>query len=436
MATFKLQLASRLEDETYERLIGGIPRGRFYILDGKVRPRWDGATRQNFILSGTQGNLVAVYLNGALKTSVAMAGEVGYFTLALADAPTLNYVKVLDGYLTNGVWQPTGDEDGATVVVANYASVYYGMARQYYQRIWLPYLYQKWSVESEWGSRLIEWAFKYRHRFPDTQALRTLASRLTSRSVWHEQPTTQGVIDAISSLCCSEPVIRQLTNNRSYQDLALWPPYPVTADYSGWEFDVWLPDIATAKEVGVLQLANNLDYLSGKAFAEPNTTLSIDNLDPVCLHKIENNLAHLFRQIGVMDPWQAYVALEVTKELYWRWWDNALDNAVQLPGLGAGNTFDTLPLSFPSTPATWDSGRLDTYEPFAHLWTGVGVNDTDDLPPTGWDSVTQIVKGEDEVAPDDPPGWQWDYSALNLAVGTSLIVTNPLHGGAPAGYEA
>jgi hypothetical protein len=428
VATFKIQLASRLEDDTYERILGGIPAGRFYLLDGKVRPRWNGATYQNFVLSGTQGNLVAIYLNGALATTVAMDTEVSYFKLKLSEAPTINYIRAIDGYRSGSQWIATGDEDGATVVLTNFASVHYGMARQHYQRVWLPYLYQKWSVESEWGSRLIEWAFKYRYRFPDTQALRTLAARLTSRSVWHEQPTSQGVKDAIAAICCSEPVIRELSNNRSYQDLALWPPLPVTADYSGWEFNVWLPDIPTAKEVGTLLMANNLTYLAGQQFVEPNFTLSYDD-EMVQLHKREQNLAHLLQQIGPMDAWQCYVAITRLRDLYFRWWDNALDNTVATPGLGSGTPWDV-------DGGTWDSGALDSPEPFADLWDGVGVNDADELPTVTWDSVIQVTKGEDEVPPDDPPCWQWEYSTLSPTVSTCKIVTNPLHGGAPASYEA
>lgn len=429
MATFKLQLASRLEDETYERIIGGIPGGKFYLLEGQVRPRWDGGTYQNFVITGTQGNLVAIYLNGALATSVGMANEVSYFKLRVDDAPTINHIRAIDGYLDGATWVPTGDEDGVTVVLTNFASVHYGLARQHYQRVWLPYLYQKWSVESEWGSRLIEWAFKYRNRFPDTQALRTLAARLTSRATWSEQPTSRGIKDLVASLCCSEPVIRELTNSRSYEDLALWPPLPVTADYSGWEFNVWLPDIATAKEVGTLLLAGNIDYLAAKHFAEPHFTLSFDDVEPVVLSKLEQNIAHLFRQIGVMDVWQSYVTMDTSVDLYKRWWDNALDNVVVAPGLGSGTPFD-------SGGAHDSGGVLDSAEAFADQWIGVGLNDVDDLPTTTWDSVVQVLKGEDEIPPDDPPCWNWEYSALTVGLSTSKIVTNPLHGGAPAGYEA
>jgi hypothetical protein len=232
-------------------------------------------------------------------------------------------------------------------------------------------------------------------------------------------------------------VILPLTNERENWDMALYPLVPVTANYGGWAFDVWFPDLPSAREVALLSLIANVDSLVLRDHREGHTFLTTQE-QPIELFKdtTASNLTFLLRQIGTMDTWRASLECEATRDNFLRFWANPLDNFVSEPGLGAGDHFDSDPVSDLGDSLTFDTdSELDTSdeEPFTELWTGLGVHGGD---AQHWDSVVQAARSEGQIAPDEPVAWEWEWTGvITASASTSYMITNPLHGGAPPGYE-
>lgn len=448
--------ASTIEEEVFRRVIGYIPPGQFYLRATHVQPRRNGKTIVPFIISGQRGDpdlsgtrvMIDIYINDARVGRYAMTAKSIIVNLELSPPPDVNYIRVVEGTFNPGAgtFVPTGDSTGTSVIVTNYASVHFGVALDYYRKLWLPYLTQERSITSEWGSRVVEWYFKHHHRMPDTQALRTLAVRLTSRATWHELSSDQGVKDMIASLCGAEPVVTQVDNERTSWDLALTPFKPTQTNYTGQAFDCWFPDLPTSREIALLKLAGNVDYLNLKDWSEGRTFLDIDGQDQPIIELFKDrsasNLAHVMRQIGPHDYWRAFVQVDNTVDLFQRFWDNALDNFVQHPGLGAGDTFDTFEdedtyLSDPDHSASFDANTLDSSaeEPFTELWTGLGVNTADEI--DIWDSVVEVAKAEGQIPPKPPVSWEWEWTGtIEMSARTNNAISNTLHGGAAPDFEA
>jgi hypothetical protein len=447
--------ASTIEEEVYQRVIDNIPAGQFYLRAKYIQPRRDGDTIVPFIIAGTRGDpdgggsrvMMDIYINEELNARIAMTAKVVTVNLRLLPPPDVNYIRIVEGVYdpSQGTFVPTGESAGTSVAVTNYASVHYGVGLDYFRKVWLPYLTQERSITSEWGSRIIEWYFKHHQRFPDTQALRTLAVRLASRATWTELPTNRGVADMVAALCASEPVIEEISNERATWDLALDPLLPRQTDYAGETFDVWFPDIPTAREVALLHLAGNVDYLNLKDHKEGHTFLEIADQDEPVIELLKDrsasNLAYLLRQIGPMDTWKAFVQCDNEVDVFQRFWDNALDNFVHEPGLGMGDLFDSGTTDgnhFPNPAHSkiFDSQDLDTSqeEPFTELWTGIGVNTSDGI--EFWDSVVEVAKAEGQIPPKPPVSWEWEWTGgIEMSATSTSTVTNPLHGGAPPDFE-
>lgn len=453
--TISIKPASTIEEEVFQRVISNIPPGQFYLRANSMQPRRNGDTIVPFVIAGTRGDpnstgdrlMMDIYLNEEHLARIAMTAKVVIVNLRLLPPPDVNYLRIVEGIYSpsQGTFIPTGESGGTSVAVTNYASVHFGVGLDYYRKVWLPYQTHEWSITSEWGSRIVEWYFKYHNRFPDTQALRTLAVRLASRATWTELPTDLGVQDMVSALCATEPVIEEISNERTVWDLALAPLLPRQTNHTGESFDVWFPDIPTAREVALLRLAGNVDYLNLKDHMEGRTFLEIAEQDEPVIELLKDrssgNLAHLLRQIGPMDYWRAFVQCDGEVDVFQRFWDNALDNFVQQPGLGMGDTFDTGTTEGPHFPdplhsPTFDSQDLDTsqVEPFTELWTGVGVNTADAI--ESWDSVIEVAKAEGQIPPKAPVSWEWEWTGgIEMSASTTSEVTNPLHGGAPPDFE-
>lgn len=434
--SFSIDVASRIEDVIFDRVIKRV--STFYVTAERMQPRWDGTTRVNFVLTGTRGNMARILINDYPITQVGIGSTQTYFELDLLPSPNVNYIRALDGTYDPATrsWTPTGSEDGISVVVSNLASVHYGVAVDYFKWVWVPYLKQNWSITGKWSSRQIEWQQRYHKLFPNTQALKTLAAWLSSRSTWNELPTERGVQDMVSALCATTPVVEQVSNVRSSLDFATKPLLPVTANYCGWEFNVWTVDIPTAKFSALQRLARNTSYLTIVRGRDPYLFVNVgggtDYVDLVKDEESHGNLSWIFRTMGTMDSWRNYVWKTVTRDVYWGWWDNALDNRVTNPGLGwvGGNTLDS------SSLGIFDVGLLDTREPWTELWDNLAINSADDNPDVAWDSVIQRAVGDDEKAPFDPPCWDWELTTAQTSCSTSHEVTNPLHGGAAASFVA
>ena len=452
--TLAIYPASTIEAEPYHRLIDGIPAGEFYLRAEYVQPRLNGENLVNFKIEGQRGDpdatgsrlMVDVYVNGERARRVAMTANVVTLPLRLEGPPTLNYVRAVEGTFDGSSFVPTGSSAGTSVAVTNYGSVFYGAGLDYYRHVWLPYQTQEYSLTSYWSSRLVEWYFKFHRRFPDTQAMRTLATRLASRATWTELPTNRGMQDMIGALCASEPLFTEVTNTRSTWDLALNPLYPVSANWGGWDIDVWLPDIPTAREQALLRLARNLDFLELEDYSEGHTFLGLQGQDvhlDILKDRSATNLSYLLRQIGTMDSWKSWLQVDVEADYFLAFWDNAFDSLVVAPGLGGGDPFDTFDgggasSSFfpnPSHSETFDSGALDSGEAFTEMWTGLTVN-VFDGGTIALDSSLQVARCDGEMAPHGPEAWEWEWTGgIEAAVSTASTVTNTLHGGAAPDYS-
>jgi hypothetical protein len=445
--SLSIEPTTTVEEVVYQRLISYIPAGQFYLRAKHVQPRRNGTTIVPFRISGQRGDpssdgsrvMVDIYINESFVTRLGMTANVTSVDLELQPPPFINYIRCVEGNYdpTIDLFTPTGDSTGTSVVVTNYGSVLYGAALDYFRHVWLPYQIQDWSLTSEWGSRLVEWYFKYHKQMPDTQAIRTLATRLTSRATWHELPTTRGVEDMVASLCCSEPVILPLTNERDFFDLAIWPTVPVSSNHGGWEFNTWFPDVPTAREVAVLQLVKNLPDLLLKDHREGTTLLETSGIG-IELFKdtTQSNLSWILEHLDIM-PWKAFLEVSKIRDVFRRFWDNAFDNLVTPPGLGAGDFFDTDIRFWPDHTDEFDAPQdLDSSqeEPYTELWTGMGVNPADRV--EIWDSVIQTAVAENQIDPRAPVSWEWEWTGvLEMEAATSSSVTNTLHGGADPEFE-
>jgi len=452
--TISIKPSTTIEEEVFQRVIGNIPPGQFYLKATHVQPRRNGQTIVPFIIEGQRGDplsdgsrvMMDIFINDDRVARVGMTANVVIVNLKLLPPPDVNYIRIVEGVLDPNLntFIPTGESAGTSVVVTNYASVHFGVSLDFYRHVWLPYLMQERSITSEWGSRIVEWYFKYHQRFPDTQALRTLAVRLASRATWTQLPTDAGVTDMVSALCASEPVIEELSNHRDTWDLALTPFLPKQADYAGESFDVWFPDLPTAREVALLRLAGNVDYLNLKDWAEGRMFLDIADQDQPIIELLKDqtsgNLGFLLRQIGPMDTWRAFVQVDNEVDIFQRFWDNALDNFVQSPGLGMGDLLDSgaegVHFPDPLHSTSFDAGTFDTSEeePFTELWTGLGVNTADAI--EFWDSVVEVAKAEGQIPPKPPVSWEWEWTGgIEMFASTTETVTSTLHGGAPPDFE-
>jgi len=430
-----LKPATTIEEEVYRRVISNIPAGDFYIRATHVQPRRDGDTKVRLLaevdtvseVSGTQRRVLAVYVNQSFKQFVAIDSRKVVFAIRMEPAPTVNFIRVVDGTLDTATasFVPGGTEASTSVVVTTFASVFFGASLYYYRKLWLPYIYQFWSLMSEWGTRLIEWQLKYHNNFPNTAALHALSARLTSRAVWHEAPTERGIRDLVGSLCASTPVRTELSNVRPTYDLALYPFRADASSYSGVALDCWLPDIPSAKEAAFLRLASNVDHIKLKDHGYGATVAQIDS-DVIELRKSPTllGLAGIMQIVGPHDYWKAFIEAVTSTPIYFRFWGNPLDNVVLPPGLGAGTTFDT---------GFFDQATLDTFLPFQHKWTGQQVTVTDD-PRVTLDSVQQLGWDKGEPSFSGPAASLWTTTLLSGSM-TAPTVTNTLHGGAAPDFS-
>lgn len=405
---------TRLEDEVFNRLLEYIPAGEFYNKAQYTLPNFGGNQVVPFVISGIAGRVFSVYLNDKLITRIGLVASQETVNLTLRPPPEVNYLKVKDEY--------NNDVASTSVMLANYSSVHYGAVRDYFSHIWLQYLYNKWSLTTPWSGRLIEYLFKYHDVFPDTQAMRVLADRLTSRATWQDSPSTLGIESLLGSLTCGIPVTIPVTcappNNF---DLARYPLMSAQGYYAGHWVNVWAPDLAYAKEHAFLHLCRNFPALYEiKGFREGILQLNY-NSDYVELRKdpANYNLRALFAQIGSMDYWQSFLSCKLTVEIGFSAYNSHFDNVVT-EDLSGGNPFDSRDAMDHTTP--FDSG-----DQWAYLWKGKSVRPLDS---SGYfDSHVNVAVSFEDLPNEGPYGSLWDYEMLEASATTAEVVTNTLHGG-------
>ena len=417
------------EDQIFQRIMAAIPPGLAYTTSGP-NPRPIEA-RTAFLITGTMGLRVRVYLNGGFVSEIGIDSVAVRLTLGpLTPWPDVNWVRVVDD---------VGEEASIGVSLSYQALVHKGAALDYFRHTYLDYLVQYWSLTSRWSSRPTEFRFKYHQSLPDTQALRALAVKLLGRAVFHGAPTTLGIDSIASAFSLGSPVIVPMMPG-SVVDPAIHTLWPAPASYHGYEFNVWLPDLPTARERALWQLAANVpQQLRLRSAVEATSYIGVGmgSWDPTdegdepgwqtVLHSYgpQHNLQYLLGLIGTMDAWLAFVSPLTSVEVARRFWSYRPDTVVMPPGLGAGTPFDG---------GTFDSGSpLDSGEPFTELWTGCSLTPFDS---DVWaDSVVSISTELSSQRRDPPAAFEWEWAMLGGSCSTTAPVSNSLHGGAPPDFE-
>lgn len=415
--TLTIKPAGSYEEQVFTRVMAAIPSGQAYPTSGpNPRPIQD---RTAFLIEGTFGRRVRIYLNDGLVSEIGIVSRATRIELTLMPWPEINWIRIVDS---------AGEESSIGVTLSYMALVHYGAAIDYFRHTYLDLLTQSWSLQGAWSSRTMEFRFLYHHAMPDTTALRALGVKLTSRAVFHGSPTTLGIQNLLAALAATNPVVLALSNNRPRFDPAIWPLLPASADYGGYEFNLWLPDLPTARETALWQLATTVPSAIRVVSAEEGVTYAqVGNVWYTNLRKdwSQQNLRDLLMRIGPMDSWQAYVAPVVSVDIARRFWSYAFDNVIVAPGLGA-HAFDSGELL--------DSGDpLDQSEPFTELWNGVAITPFD--AGAELDSVVAVAVGLDEVNREPPLAFTWEYALLTGEASTLGHVTNTLHGGAIPSFE-
>ena len=85
-----------LEDEVITRLVGNIPEGDFYLRAQYNLPILDGTGITPFLIKGTRGAIVSLYLNDKLYFRLGLVSPQETVKVKLQPAPTVNYLKVVD----------------------------------------------------------------------------------------------------------------------------------------------------------------------------------------------------------------------------------------------------------------------------------------------------------------------------------------------------
>jgi hypothetical protein len=137
--------ASTIEEEVFRRVIGNIPPGQFYLKATHMQPRRGGESIVPFVISGTRGDptssgsrlMMDIYINEELNARVAMTAKVIIVNLKLLPPPDVNYIRIVEGTFdpSQQTFIPTGESAGTSVVVANYASVHFGVSLDYYRKV-------------------------------------------------------------------------------------------------------------------------------------------------------------------------------------------------------------------------------------------------------------------------------------------------------------
>lgn len=420
----------RLEDEVIKRVLSYIPEGDFYLRAQYELPILNGTGITPFIVRGTRGRIVQVKLNGQLVSRIGLVADEETVYLQLNPPPVINEVTVID--------ELDSSTDSISAVTTNYASVYTGAAIDYFRKIYVPYLFQEWSLTSEWTARHTEYMFKYHRRFPDTQAMRVLATRLNARAVYSgglgEGPGSLGVRSQVQALCASMPVVVSVDNRREDLvgsfNIGMVPLLPVQADYNGHELNCWFPDSCAAREHAFLHLSKNFpDFYQIKHAVEGNIELKWQDTYIQLLSQQDEegcNLRGVLSQIGSMDYWQSFLDLSAEVEIYYRYYSYGPDLVVTKT-LGGGNTWDQ--------GVELDQGiSLDSNDPFSEKWDLLDVAPTDVGETLDSNIKRAVCAGEVRV--DKPFASEWELTAIDGQTSTVLSVTNPLHGGAPPEFTA
>lgn len=415
----KLLPATRLEDEIYNQVIANLPGGDFLLKANYVQPNWKGLGEVQLVVTGldsTSGSWLGVWVNNQFKGKFPANASVIYFKLQLDKAPTLNLVSVKN--------ESTGEVASTTIVVTTYGSVHWAASAVYYRNIYLRYLKEEWALLGEWNARISKWMHRYNALFPNTQALATLATRLSSRSCATSQPSTEGVTNMVQALTCGYPVVTPTVNQAGlhWATSRLWPK---AAEPAGFEFDVWMPDLATAREVALVKLCDNLGHLGGFREGVVATDLWSD-FDQLYKDPDQGSLVVLLNLIGPMDTWMSWVELTSNVDLFSSWWMVSPDNTVEPDSLGLQALLDT--------GEDIEDKPLDVGEVWAHLWNGVTLASMDQ--PSSMDSVIQDAVGQSSTVRDPLVLEEWEISELTLTCVFPDSISNTLHGGAPPSFSA
>jgi hypothetical protein len=436
VTTLSIQIAGSYEEQVYQRIVTAIPKGLAYPTTN-VNPR-PISERTAFTIRGTLGRTVSVYLNGSKITESGIDSTSVRLELGPLDPwPVTHWVRLVDS---------AGEEASIGITLSYMALVHAGAALDYFRHTYLDYLVQYWSLTSRWSSRPTEFRFQYHHSLPDTQALRSLAVKLLGRAVFHNSPTTGGIDSIVAAFTLGYPVAVPLVPDAGI-DPVIYPLLPTPAAYAGYDFNVWLPDLPTARELALWKLATNIpgqirlrSAVEGTSYLgiamgswgylnswSPDQELSLPETGwqtTIRSSEQQRGLQHLMTLIGPMDTWLAFVTPNSEVEVARRFWAYRHDSVIESPGLGTGSHYDT-------STGTFDSRRLDSGEPFTELWTGVSLTSFDvDVPD---DSVIAVSVELGNVRREPPVAFAYEYSWLSGSCSTTKAVTNPLHGGAPAG---
>ena len=415
---------ARVEDEVIKRLLDYIPEGEFYLRAQYMLPILHGTGIHKFIIKGTAGHMIRLVLNDNLVARIGMVSAQEEVAVQLSLPPVVNDVEVID--------EDDGSTAGLSAVITNIASVYTGAARDYFRNIYVPYLYNKWSLESPWTARHTEWWFKYHSRFPDTRDMRILSTRLNSRAVFQDAPSNVGVISQMAALTGCTPVIVPVANAGpdDWFNPGLWPLLPPQADYNGHEVNLWFPDICSAREHALLRLFDSIPsvyQLKSNIEGYQELTYNSNEWIPIRKQRVnerECNLRDLFNKIGALDYWQGFMGSSLSADIFCRFYGYLFDLSVTHP-IGGGRT--------------WDMGELldqgntwDTNDPWTELWDGLDVVPAD-VGET-LDSAVQRAVCQGEVRVEPPFASEWEWTEVAVEATTLNEVSNTLHGGADPGF--
>jgi hypothetical protein len=244
--TLRIRPASEAFDALYLGLLANITPGSQFIRAPIVLPYTENEPYP-FIIEASPGDIVEVYVNNVLQTRRVMT--LNQTELGLILQPGKNFIQV-----------KTSLEDYLILVAAtNYATFLRAWARQFYNYVQVKVDDSERQLNSKFSLRSIEHQLEFQKLLPPTRVLRTLAGKIAIRAMMNETGSTRGVDDITTAISNTTPVVVPTQVNLRKFEPAVYTLYDKAHDFGGYEFNIWIPNIAAATWAAFIKLADNLD---------------------------------------------------------------------------------------------------------------------------------------------------------------------------------
>lgn len=237
-------------DYIYSYLLKNITPGTQFVRAHATVPFVEG-TPTNFLIDGTPGDLIEIYLNEKLYTRTNLLFNQNEIGIQLLHGR--NFLRIKSNL----------EEFLFLVAATHYASWIRAYAKQYHTYVQARVDDTARQLNSRFSLRAVEHQIGFQELLPPTRVFRTLAGKMAVRSLINETGTTRGVNDIATAVCNSTPVVVPTVVHDEIYEPSVYTVYDKAHDMGGFEFNIWLPNIQAAIWPAFIQLVNNQNGANG-----------------------------------------------------------------------------------------------------------------------------------------------------------------------------